>query len=70
MISSDGDLSEEGRKQLIADWKRITPLRAARTDRIGLVAGDSLFFTGPAAMRLADRLQDALARLDSTKAEV
>lgn len=63
MISSDGDLPKEVGDQLVADWKRMTPLTAVRNDRIGWVAGDSLFFTGPAAMRLADRLRNALARL-------
>lgn len=63
MISSASDLSADAGSQLIADWKRITPLTAARTNRIGWIAGDSLFFTGPAAMRLADRLREALAAL-------
>ena len=63
MISSDGDLPKGVGDQLVADWKRMTPLTAVRNDRIGWVAGDSLFFTGPAAIRLADRLRDALERL-------
>lgn len=68
MISSDGDLPKEVGDQLVVDWKRMTPLTAARNDRIGWIAGDSLFFTGPAAMRLADRLRDALDRFtDNTE---
>jgi ABC-type Fe3+-hydroxamate transport system substrate-binding protein len=63
ILSPSGDLSAEIRRTLIRDWQRISPLTAVGSDRIGVVAGDSLYFTGPAAMQLADHLRAALDSL-------
>jgi iron complex transport system substrate-binding protein len=60
ILSPDSDLSPEARRAMVEDWRRISPLTAAGEKRVAVVAGDSLYFTGPATIRLAERLRRAL----------
>ncbi|RKI11432.1 ABC transporter substrate-binding protein [Corallococcus sp. AB030] len=53
--------------QLLAPWKQLTGLRAAREDRVRLVIGPDAQSTGPAILDVVERLRAALGTLPSAR---
>lgn len=49
--------------QILAEWSRLTPLRAARDGKIAAIGGPELLSTGPAIRDLAGRLRATLTDL-------
>ncbi|WP_375759091.1 ABC transporter substrate-binding protein [Corallococcus exercitus] len=53
--------------QVLAPWKQLTALRAAREDRVRLVIGSDVQSTGPAILDVVERLRAALGTLPSAR---
>ncbi|CAM3257557.1 ABC transporter substrate-binding protein [Corallococcus sp. ZKHCc1 1396] len=52
---------------VLAPWKKLTGLRAAREDRVRLVIGPDVQSTGPAILDVVERLRSALGTLPSAR---
>ncbi|RKG77553.1 ABC transporter substrate-binding protein [Corallococcus terminator] len=52
---------------VLAPWKKLTGLRAAREDRVRLVIGADVQSTGPAILDVVERLRAALGTLPSAR---
>ncbi|RKH12073.1 ABC transporter substrate-binding protein [Corallococcus praedator] len=52
---------------VLAPWKKLTGLRAAREDRVRLVVGSDVQSTGPAILDVVERLRAALGTLPSAR---
>ncbi|MCY1047282.1 helical backbone metal receptor [Corallococcus sp. bb12-1] len=52
---------------VLAPWKKLTGLRAAREDRVRLVIGPDVQSTGPAILDVVERLRAALGTLPSAR---
>ena len=63
MVGIRDSVSEADRKQLIADWSRITPLTAVQTGRIGIVSGPHFYGAGRRLLRAVDDLRAEIERL-------
>ncbi|NJN84549.1 MAG: ABC transporter substrate-binding protein [Caldilineaceae bacterium] len=62
MHSSDS-LTETDRNQLLADWRGLTALRAAREGRVSVLNGKQLYPAGRGIVRLVETLRVEIKRL-------
>ncbi|RKH42400.1 ABC transporter substrate-binding protein, partial [Corallococcus sp. AB050B] len=60
-------LDASGQARVLAPWKQLTGLRAAREDRVRLVVGPDVQSTGPAILDVVERLRAALGTLPPTR---
>ncbi|RYZ39766.1 MAG: ABC transporter substrate-binding protein [Myxococcaceae bacterium] len=66
LVNAQGmDAGQQAR--VLAPWKKLTGLRAAREDRVRLVVGPDVQSTGPAILDVVERLRTALGTLPSAR---
>ena len=66
LVSAEGlDAGQQAR--VLAPWKKLTGLRAAREDRVRLVVGRDVESTGPAILDVVERLRAALGTLPASR---
>jgi iron complex transport system substrate-binding protein len=46
-----------------AEWRRVTALRAVRSNRIGMIEGQDVFSNGPGILAFVERLENEITRL-------
>jgi len=63
ILHSSNDLASTERTQLLADWRSLTGLSAARAGRIGLISGAVAYPAGRDIVRLVDVLRAEIDRL-------
>jgi iron complex transport system substrate-binding protein len=63
LIAVAGDVTPDTREAILADWQRITPLRAVREGRIGLLHGKNMVPAARRTFRLAEALREEIERL-------
>ena len=63
MVGIRDELPESERTQLLQDWKRIKPLTAVSTGRIGVVTGPHFYGAGRRLLRAVDDLRAEIERL-------
>jgi ABC-type Fe3+-hydroxamate transport system substrate-binding protein len=63
ILAFAGKLSDEDRAAIIADWQKLTPLKAVRHGRISVLEGRHLVPAARRTFRLVDELKQEIARL-------
>lgn len=66
LVSAQG-LDAAQQERVLAPWKKLTGLRAAREDRVRLVVGRDVESTGPAILDVVERLRAALGTLPASR---
>ena len=64
ILSSDNDLSDAGREQLVHSFDALTPLSAVQTGQIRVLAGSQYHSTGPSLSGFVGALRSALPTVD------
>lgn len=65
ILSTRDSLPAGDAELLLADWRRLAPIRAVKDGRVGIVTGDRLYVTGPRVLDLVDAIRTALRGLGS-----
>jgi ABC-type Fe3+-hydroxamate transport system substrate-binding protein len=60
LLVADDELDAATRAQFLADFDALTPLRAARQQRIRVLNGSILYVTGPRVLAVIDQVAEAL----------
>jgi ABC-type hemin transport system substrate-binding protein len=68
LIVAPFPVSDAHREALVAPWRALTPLRAARDGRIGVLGDPRLMTTGPSIVAFAPAVRAELARIDAPPA--
>jgi ABC-type Fe3+-hydroxamate transport system substrate-binding protein len=63
VVLSPTPLDDAARARILAEWGRLSPLRAVREGKVVALGGPDLLSTGPAVADLAETLRGALAPL-------
>jgi ABC-type Fe3+-hydroxamate transport system substrate-binding protein len=63
ILAFAGELNDDQRTAIVADWRKLTPLQAVQKGRIGLLEGKHLVPAARRTFRLVDELKREIARL-------
>jgi ABC-type hemin transport system substrate-binding protein len=64
VVLVQGEINEAGRAAMVADWGRLSPLRAVQAQKVAVLAGPHTLSPGPTVLEVTERLRALLLSLD------